>query len=155
MDSEFGEIIIRFGWQTAVIAFSALIIVGCIKPLIRKYVKSERQRHAIYQAIQFVLVFAITYAMHAIIAKAWVNPKDIIAGAVAGYTALNIIYPLYANLSVKDLVAKILCGVFGMLRKGTTGGTSNTGMVVDAKAESGAETQPKANDGEKEPVIVL
>jgi hypothetical protein len=153
-----GDVVIRFGWQVAAIAFSTLIIIGLLKPLIRKGVKVEAQRHAIYQGVEFALVFVFAWLVRAIEAWAIIPSQEIWTSAVAGYTVVNLIYPLYANLSVKELLTKIFNGVVSLLSKkddadktAVKAATTNTGESTNDKDK----TQQGANDGEKQPVIVL
>jgi hypothetical protein len=80
-------------------------------------VADEKQRHAIYQAGNFVFVFLSAVLIQAVEYKFVFNGDALWKQAVAGYTLVMIIYPLYANLSLKELAVKVGVGLFNLFKK--------------------------------------
>lgn len=107
MELDIFSLFVNYGWQVATVALGTIFLIGVNKLWLRKLVKNSNARHGIYTIFNFVFVGLLSILTITASNGLKLDWTAIWKTALVGYGLLNILYPLYENLSIKDLVSKI------------------------------------------------
>ena len=102
----------QYGVEVALIAFVAIFLVGVFKLILKRPLEKIEKvnRKPIYETLSIVFAFGLTAAWLAV-RVAWfhmpVEPfswKLVGEASVGVYTAVKVMYPLYENFRLRDLL---------------------------------------------------
>lgn len=124
-----------YGWQLSLIALAGIIILGVLKycKVFKKF--DEKIRHVLYLVVSvgISIIGAVIYL--ACVHQLTVEFAFVIAGAIL---ALNqTFYTIYSNLSLKELLTKLLDWIKGLITSGK--GQEIVDKITDGVAEDKAE----------------
>lgn len=100
-------LVLEYGIEIVVIALVAIMIVGLLKSLLHKQLEKieKANRKPIYEITSMIVV--------AVLAVVWIlisgggTIETYIAKLLASYGAMKVMYPLYENFKIRDLVQLI------------------------------------------------
>ena len=100
LESGLYTIVTKYGVSALVIACITIFLIGILKyfDVFRKVPKDNRK--PIYYVLNYVFVFAITAAYYGIFKLSF---NDYVAYALVVASAVNLLYPIYENLKLRDL----------------------------------------------------
>lgn len=104
------------GVATTVISLIAIFLVGCIKLIPAVKNLGEQVRKALYQGLNIVIAAALSIVYTLVIAKGGWN-MDMLRFAIIVVAEVNMLYPLYENLGLRQLVRKIGGVIYNLLFK--------------------------------------
>lgn len=102
----------QYGVEVSLIAFAAIFLVGVFKIILKRPLEKieKANRKPIYEALSIVFAFGLTAAWLAV-RVAWFNmPVDPFSWKLVGeagvgvYAAVKVMYPLYENFRLRDLL---------------------------------------------------
>lgn len=94
------SIIVNYGLAAVILACITIFLIGVLK-YFNVFAKVPKEnRKPIYLVLNYVFVFALTAAYYGIF---HISFADYVAYASIVGTAVNIIYPLYENLKIREL----------------------------------------------------
>jgi hypothetical protein len=102
----------QYGVEVALIAFAAIFLVGVFKIILKRPLEKieKANRKPIYEALSIVFAFGLTAAWLAV-RVAWFHmPVDPFSWKLVGeasvgvYAAVKVMYPLYENFRLRDLL---------------------------------------------------
>lgn len=96
------SIITKYGLPVVLIACITILLIGILKyfDVFKKVSKDSRK--PIYYALTYVIVFGLVALYYSICNIPF---TDYIAYSIVAGTAVNLLYPLYENLKIRDLLA--------------------------------------------------
>lgn len=100
LESGLYTIVTKYGISALIIACITIFLIGILKyfNVFGKVPKDNRK--PIYYVLNYVFVFAITAAYYGIFK---LNFNDYVAYAFVVASAVNLLYPIYENLKLRDL----------------------------------------------------
>lgn len=104
------------GVATTVISLIAIFLVGCIKMIPAVKNLGTEVRKALYQGLNIVIAAALSVFYMLVIVKGGWN-MDMLRFAVIVVAEVNMLYPLYENLGLRQLVRKIGETLYNLLFK--------------------------------------
>ena len=104
LESGLYNIVTKYGVSALVIACITIFLIGILKyfGVFNKIPKENRK--PIYLILNYVLGFGITAIYYAIFKLPF---ADYVAYSFVTATAVNLLYPLYENLKLRELLAKL------------------------------------------------
>lgn len=102
----------QYGVEVSLIAFAAIFLVGVFKIILKRPLEKIEKvnRKPIYEALSIVFAFGLTAAWLAV-RVAWFHmPVDPFSWKLVGeagvgvYAAVKVMYPLYENFRLRDLL---------------------------------------------------
>lgn len=128
------NLVTTYGVPMLIIACTTILLIGILKyfDVFRKVPKDNRK--PIYYILTYLFVFGITAAYYAIVKQPF---TDYVAFSIAAGTAVNILYPLYENLKLRDLLGII--GNFIVSKVAKKQVTAAKENKTNAKAESNSK----------------
>lgn len=102
----------QYGAEVALIAFASIFMVGVFKLILKKPLEKieKSNRKPIYEALSIIISFGLTAAWLAV-RVAWFHmPVDPFSWKLVGeagvgvYAAMKVMYPLYENFKLRDLL---------------------------------------------------
>ena len=94
------NLVTKYGVSVLIIACVTILLIGILKyfDVFRKVAKDNRK--PIYFALNYVFVFGLSAIYYAIFKLSF---ADYVAYAFVVGSAVNLLYPLYENLKIRDL----------------------------------------------------
>lgn len=124
------------GVATTVIALAVILIVGLVKLIPAVKNMNKNWRKALLQVLSIILGGAISVAYCMVVEKmGW--HMDLLYFASIVVAEINVIYPLYENLGIRELLKKVANGIYSALfkKKITTSETTTTSTEGDFNPE--------------------
>lgn len=110
------ELLKQYGWQAVVIAVLTVALIGCIKPLARKFIKKENVRHTLYTALNYVFSLGLSAILAAILKR--IGDTFTLYGSAI--LVVNILTPIVANTGFLNWIESLFKS---MWQKTTESGT--------------------------------
>lgn len=100
-------LVLEYGIEIVVIALVAIMIVGLFKSLLHKQLEKieKTNRKPIYEITSMVVVLLLAVVW--ILISGGGTIELYIAKILASYGAMKVMYPLYENFKIRDLVQLI------------------------------------------------
>lgn len=100
-------LVLEYGIEIVVIALVAIMMVGLLKSLLRKQLEKieKANRKPIYEITSMIIVVVLTVVW--VLISGGRTIELYIAKILASYGAMKVMYPLYENFKVRDLVQLI------------------------------------------------
>lgn len=98
------NIIVNYGLPVLAIACITILLIGILKyfDVFKKVPKDNRK--PIYYVLTYIFVFALVAAYYLMTKQSF---ADYIAYSIGAGTVVNLLYPLYENLKIRELFAVI------------------------------------------------
>lgn len=120
---DFETAILQFGLEIALIAMISIFLVGCFKVVFRKLLDKldKKKRKPIYETLSILYTYVLAAAWLAIKVKIGWTPEliwqDFLKLGSISYAVAKIMYPLYENYLLRDLVRAVLASVYNIFTK--------------------------------------
>lgn len=103
---ELGKLLIEYGLEAVLISLIAIALVGVVKIVFKSKLEgmNKSNRKIIYEVVSTIAVFGLV-AVWMLISKADFKEYTAVAGAT--YVTMKVMYPLYENYRLRDLVQLI------------------------------------------------
>lgn len=143
LESGLYTIVTKYGVSALVIACITIFLIGVLKyfDVFKKVPKDNRK--PIYYVLNYVFVFAITAAYYGIFK---LNFNDYVAYAFVVASAVNLLYPIYENLKLRDLFKLIGNFIVKVVAK-------NQVETEKTKIKNQTETEEIKEDASSEVVV--
>ena len=114
---ELGTLVLEYGFEVVLIALLSILLVGVMKVAFKSKLESvdKANRKAIYEIASILAVVLLTVGW--ILFSGGAASNEYILKIVSSYGAMKVMYPLYENFRIRDLVQLI-----GKLMKEHKGG---------------------------------
>lgn len=104
---DLGSLILEYGLELVLVGLAAILLVGVLKVLFKKQLDKidKENRKPIYEIASMVFV-----AIASVVATAIMGGGDVnvyFARIFASYAMMKVMYPLYENFKIRDLVQLI------------------------------------------------
>lgn len=120
---EFETAILQYGLEIALIAMISIFLVGCFKVVFRKLLDKldKKKRKPIYETLSIIYTYVLAAGWLAIKVKIGWTPEliwqDFLKLGSISYAVAKIMYPLYENYLLRDLVRAVLASIFNIFTK--------------------------------------
>lgn len=100
-------LVLEYGIEIVVLALAAIAVVGALKSLLHKQLEKieKANRKPIYEITSIVVVVVLTVVW--LLINGGGSIELYMTKILASYGAMKVIYPLYENFKVRDLVQLI------------------------------------------------
>ena len=100
-------LVLEYGFEVVLIALLAILIVGVAKIIFKDKLEkiSKTNRKAVYEITSMVVVCILTVGW--ILISGGAEATVYVAKLLASYGAMKVMYPLYENFRIRDLVQLI------------------------------------------------
>lgn len=97
-------LVLEYGFIVVLAAFLTITLVGLIKVAFKKQLEriEKSNRKVVYEVVSMVIVTVVAVILTS--TPLGSEPKDYIATIIASYGAMKVMYPLYENFKIRDLV---------------------------------------------------
>lgn len=97
-------LVLEYGLEVVIIALVSIMIVGLFKALLRKQLEKieKSNRKPIYEIASMIVVVALTVVW--ILIEGGGSIELYATKILASYGAMKVMYPLYENFKIRDLV---------------------------------------------------
>lgn len=98
------ELLKQFGWQAVVIAVLTVVLIECIKPLARKFLKKDTVRHTLYTTLNYAFSLGLSAALAAVLKRI----DDIFTLYGSAILVVHILTPIVANTGFLNWIEGLL-----------------------------------------------
>lgn len=97
-------LVLEYGIEIVILALVSIAVVGALKSLLRKQLEKieKSNRKPIYEIASMVVVVLLTVGW--ILINGGGSIELYMAKILAAYGAMKVMYPLYENFKIRDLV---------------------------------------------------
>ena len=122
---EFMNFVVKYGAEVALIAFASIFFVGLFKVLLNKPLSKieKSNRKPLYETLSIVFAYGFTALWIWAKVALFNMPGDPFTWALLAekgslsYIAVKVMYPLYENYKLRDLVQLIGKGIVSIFKK--------------------------------------
>lgn len=128
-------------WATTVISLITIFLIGCVKLIPAVKNMNKNLRKALYQALNIVFggILSVLYTLF-IVKGGW--DMDMLRFAIIVVIEINVLYPLYENLGLRELWKKILSLIFKKKdKKAVEGATNASSTTEEDKKETFSDSE--------------
>lgn len=98
------ELLKEYGWQAVIIALLTFVLIECVKPLARKFIKQSNIRHVVYTGLNYLISLGLTCVLAAILHR--FNDWYTLYGSAI--VVINILGPIISNAGFWTWVERLI-----------------------------------------------